>query len=165
MKFFFGVDCGKYQIFTTVLDEDSNVYLQHAIESRNKIDIDRQWELKNYFEDFLIDFIDRNDVTAQEIVVAVENPIYLNNIRTSFDIARTVFVGVQTPCSDAVVACFGVDNKTWKKSVLGNGNSKKEDIAKFAKTKWPKVPFEEQDFMDAACIAFHMEILMGNKKA
>ena len=49
--------------------------------------------------------------------------------------------------------------------MLGNGNSKKEDIAKFAKTKWPKVPFEEQDFMDAACIAFHMEILMGNKKA
>ncbi len=166
MKFFFGCDVGKYKIHTTILDEDSNIYLQHEIESRNKVDIDRQWELKNLFEDFIIDFLDINDITAQDIIVAVENPIYLNNIRTSFDIARTVFVGVETACSDVVITCFGVDNTVWKKAILFNGRANKEDIAKFAHVKWADIHFSAQDFMDAACIALHQYILMtgGNGK-
>tara|TARA_Y100000310_G_C20308095_1_gene634925 strand:- start:512 stop:685 length:174 start_codon:yes stop_codon:yes gene_type:complete len=45
-----------------------------------------------------------------------------------------------------------VDNRHWKKIVLGKGNLNKKAIKDFAVVKWGDV-FPEQDYADAACIA------------
>ena len=47
-----------------------------------------------------------------------------------------------------------VDNKSWKKDVVGNGNSSKEQILSFAKAKWGDI-FKTQDEADASCLAFY----------
>ena len=45
-----------------------------------------------------------------------------------------------------------IDNRSWKKEIVGKGNAKKEDIKKYAIDKWGE-KFPEQDYADAACIA------------
>ena len=163
VNFFVGIDVSKYKAHIVILDDKTHIYHCEILESREKKDIERGCTIKRSAEDFLIEFVDANDTVMEDLVVAIESPIYLQNIRTTLDIARNVFV-IQTVCGELSIPCFGVDNRVWKKEVLGNGAAKKEDIEKFAKTKWKKYPFADQDSMDAACIAFHAALLFSNKK-
>jgi Holliday junction resolvasome RuvABC endonuclease subunit len=45
-----------------------------------------------------------------------------------------------------------VDNRAWKKVIIGKGNASKSEIMDFAISQWGGV-FSEQDYADAACIA------------
>ena len=81
----------------------------------------------------------------------VEAAIYIQNPRTTLSIAYVVG-SVWSFLSSANVSTQLVDNRRWKKDVLGKGNAKKTDIKKYAVEKWGDI-FTEQDFADAACIA------------
>jgi Holliday junction resolvasome RuvABC endonuclease subunit len=82
----------------------------------------------------------------------VENPIYVQNIKATVGIAQ-VIAAVKVALSRYHMVTFGIDNRTWKKSVVGDGRSDKAKIMKFAQAKWGDV-FKEQDWADAACLAF-----------
>jgi len=84
--------------------------------------------------------------------VYIEQAVYLQNVKVTLTIDAVVN-GVRYACIDKNIPYFIIDNKSWKKDVLGNGNSSKEDIAKFSKTKWGD-KFKTQDEMDACCLAY-----------
>ena len=163
MKYFIGVDTSKFKIHIAVLDENSKIFKLDMLASTEKKDIERMWELKNLFEDWLIDFSNNNDVNVDDMVVTVEGSIMLQNPKTSFDIAKTIN-GIEMACCSIAAPCFEIQTTSWKKMVIGNGACKKEDIMKFAQTKWGKKVFSEQDYADAACIALHQFMLMSDKK-
>ena len=82
---------------------------------------------------------------------AVEAAIYIQNPRTTLAIAYVVG-GVRVVLQERSIPHILVDNRVWKKEIVGKGNVKKADIKAFAVAKWGEV-FKEQDFADAACIA------------
>jgi len=82
---------------------------------------------------------------------AVEAAIFIQNPKSTMEIASVVG-GVRLACATNKIDCISVDNRHWKKIVLGKGNSNKKDIKDFAVDKWGEL-FVEQDWADAACIA------------
>jgi Holliday junction resolvasome RuvABC endonuclease subunit len=159
MRFTIGVDVGKFSLFLSVLDEKSNIYLQHEINNNEKKDIERGHQMMLAVEDCLIEFLDTQEITADDVTLAIEEPLYLNNIKVSFALDRSV-IACEMGALNVGVHCFSYANTTWKKSILGRGNASKEDIAKWAEVKWKKHSFGVQDFKDAACLALHQHILL-----
>ena len=155
-----GIDCSKYKVHLVLLDEQSNIYNQFCVESKSKNDLQRTIELKEGVENFLLEKSCVEDPT--KISAYIETAIYINNIKTTNDIQRTI-VSTQIACNSMGVSCNGVDNQSWKKIVLGNGKSNKEDIWNFAKNRWPDIHFVSQDYADAACIALYTYLLMVRK--
>lgn len=86
-------------------------------------------------------------------IAYIETPIYMQNIKATNSIARVVGI-VHSWLIRNNIYDFEVDVKSWKKAVLGNGNAKKEDIMKFAKSRWDD-KILNQDIADAACIAMY----------
>lgn len=82
---------------------------------------------------------------------AVESAIFIQNPKSTMEIASVVG-GVRLACATNDIKCLSVDNRHWKKYILGKGNSNKKDIKEFAVNKWGEL-FIEQDWADAACIA------------
>ena len=95
----------------------------------------------------------RNDLSIinNTDMATVEAAIYIQNPRTTLSIAYVVG-SVWSSLSSVEICTELVDNRRWKKDILGKGNAKKPDIKQFAVDKWGDV-FKEQDFADAACIA------------
>ena len=53
---------------------------------------------------------------------------------------------------------YGVNNKTWKRSVVGNGNATKDEVTDWLRANHPalaKRAGEDQDLVDASCIYLH----------
>ena len=86
---------------------------------------------------------------------AIEKAIYIQNAKATIQIASVV-TAIQLACHKQNIPCYLVDNKTWKKDIIGKGNSSKQDIMEYAVDKWGDV-FTEQDYADAACIALHAQ--------
>ena len=82
---------------------------------------------------------------------AVEAAIFIQNPKSTMEIASVVG-GVRLACATNNIECLSVDNRHWKKYILGKGNSNKKDIKAFAVDKWGEL-FIEQDWADAECIA------------
>ena len=161
---YIGVDCGKFNIYTATLLEDSNLHELHGFGVANKNDIDRTYSFFNYLRDFFGGL--KEKWGEEEIIVAVEGPIYSQNIKTTTDIHRNIIV-TELAASECGISSFQYDNRTWKRAVLGNGKSSKEDISKFFDVKWKDSEcFDsvlKQDEKDAACIALHLYLLMSKK--
>jgi Holliday junction resolvasome RuvABC endonuclease subunit len=164
-RYFIGCDASKHKVHLAILDSKSNLIRLEYLETSGRDDIGRMGDLSDQFESWLVDFsIEQNVLIDDEVVLCIEGPIYLQNIKTSFSIAQTVY-GIELAAYRTQVPCFEVPPTSWKKMVLGNGAAKKEDILKFAETKWGKGKFKEQDYADAACIAHHQYMLIqtGNE--
>lgn len=59
---------------------------------------------------------------------------------------------------------YSVNNKTWKREVVGNGNASKAEAAAWLATHHPvlaDVAGDDQDLVDAACVALYGEIVIG----
>ena len=159
VQYYVGIDFSKYKVFFALLDDKSELISYKIVESPNKADIERGQEIYigaiNYFIELVKLFPDTN------FIVTCENPIYINNIKTTLAIARNVH-NVQIACfnSGNQYNYFGVDVMVWKKTVLGNGRATKEEINKFAKIRWPDDDFDCQDIADAACIGLYQYLLM-----
>ncbi|MBI2020128.1 hypothetical protein HYS94_01790 [Candidatus Daviesbacteria bacterium] len=107
--------------------------------------------------DDLIKFVEDNlYIFKHKVIVVVENSIYIQNVRATIGISQTVAAS-KLVFNKFGAAVFGIDNKSWKKDVLASGKAEKSLIKKFALTKWPDDLNEtmDQDFFDAACIAYY----------
>lgn len=63
---------------------------------------------------------------------------------------------------------FMVNNKVWKKEVLGNGNSTKEDVRHYLESQdgaYPALCGNDQDRIDAACIGLYGYIIAKRAQA
>lgn len=63
---------------------------------------------------------------------------------------------------------YSVNNKTWKKAVVGNGNAKKDDTAAWLAAAHPslrRLCGDDQDLMDAAGVALYgSEVIARSEK-
>jgi Holliday junction resolvasome RuvABC endonuclease subunit len=104
--------------------------------------------------DFLTKFYEELGIIIERypsLWVAVEAPIFIQNPRTTMQIASVVYA-TKFICSLHGLDSTLVQNKTWKKFTVGNGNAAKSDILEYANKFWD-TQFAEQDWADAACVA------------
>ena len=138
-----GFDCSSKAIHLSLIDEDENLVGLEKFESKDKDCETRFYEILDKFEAYtgIIDIS----------TAAIESAIYIQNAKATIAIASVV-AGVKLQLHRSGTPFASVDNKVWKKIIVGKGNAKKSDIMAFAVSKWGEV-FPEQDYADAACIA------------
>jgi len=147
---YIGFDCSSKAIHGVLLGEDGGLLDQESWPSSESTYHARFLEITaNFWRS--TSRIKTILTESKQAFTAIEAAIYIQNPHTSLAIASVV------GCVDFICHVSGlqpvlVDNRKWKKEILGKGNATKADILKFAREKWGDV-FEEQDFADAACIA------------
>ena len=144
-----GFDCSSKAIHCVVMDSDYNIITQKKWSSVEKTFEKRFPEFATNFHQDLSKIIVNPE--KEKVLVAIEQAIFIQNPKTTVEIANVIGC-VRTICYIRGHNVRVVDNRRWKKEILGNGNAKKTDIMAHAVDKWGEV-FEEQDFADAACIA------------
>jgi len=142
-----GVDCSSKGAHAVILDKDTQLVHQFKVQEKNPNFSER---LTQIFDKFQIEISKINIGEA-----SVEKAIYIQNAKATIQIASVV-TAIQLACHIQGIPCGIVDNKTWKKDIIGNGNSSKQDIMQYAVTRWGDI-FTEQDYADAACIALFAE--------
>lgn len=74
---------------------------------------------------------------------------------------------LEAACSEAMVPVRLINNKVWKKVVVGNGNAGKPEIAEWVHENLPDVydlAGGDQDLIDSACINEHGKIVLSAPK-
>ena len=102
----------------------------------------------------LYDEIERLLIMWAPNKVYIEEPIYIQNFKTTKAISETVG-NCKSLCRIHKIAFETVPNKTWKKEIIGNGNCSKEDIKEFIIKKYPKMKYKEQDVYDSFGLALY----------
>jgi Holliday junction resolvasome RuvABC endonuclease subunit len=142
-----GVDCCSKNIAITIMNSEKLILENRFFESNAK-DMDmRLADLVTQFEaniSFLGEF--------RPNLLVVENPVYLTNPKASSGIAQVIGY-VKSVGARYRVNFMGVDNMSWKKSVLANGHADKDMIMRFAVANWGEKVITNQDLADSACIA------------
>ena len=145
-----GFDCSSKAIHGVVMDSDFNIKFQKKWSSKAKTFEERFPEITmSFWKDMSKIFI--SDSGKEKAVVAIEQAIFIQNPKTTVEIANVIGC-VRMACYMRSFDVVMVDNRKWKKEILGRGNAKKQEIMEYAVERWGKV-FPEQDFADAACIA------------
>ena len=149
-KVYIGFDCSSKAIHGVLLGENGDLLDQESWASKEKTYHARFLEIvTNFYRS--TSRIKTILTESKQAFAAVEAAIFIQNPHTTLAIASVVGC-VDFICHLSVLQPVLVDNRKWKKEILGKGNVKKPDIMKFAQEKWGDV-FVEQDFADAACIA------------
>ena len=145
---YLGFDCSSKAIHCVVLDGEYNIITQKKWASKEKT-FEKRFPLfaRSFWADLSKIYISKNET----VKVAIEQAIFIQNPKTTVEIANVIGC-VRTACYIRNYETVVVDNRKWKKEIIGNGNAKKADILAHAIDKWGDV-FPEQDFADAACIA------------
>lgn len=141
---FFGVDCSSLAIHGVIIDDNENLVSLHKWGSKEK-------EFVYRFPEMLVGFYREFSRIKEVHFAAIETAIFIQNPKTTIAIANVIGAVWAFLLSKRIEVTI-IDNKHWKKIILGKGNASKEDIRNFAKDKWGDV-FPEQDYADAACIA------------
>ena len=145
---YMGVDCSSRAIHTVLVDDNENVVAQGKWRSSEDDFNVRFLEIAQKFNEDLSKIVPIKEA-------AVESAIFIQNPKSTMEIA-TVVGGVRLICYQNGLTCTPVDNRHWKKHVLGKGNLNKKAIKAFTIDKWGDI-FKEQDWSDAACIALWMK--------
>lgn len=146
-----GVDCSTKAVHAVCLDANGDIYKKYKI-TTDKTDMDyKVLHLVAGFE---------QACENEEVALFIENPVYIQNVKVSFAICSIVS-GIKYLWFKKGRYFTGVDVRSWKKDVLGNGKAEKDAIMAFAKARWGK-EITEQDFADAACIALYGLRRLGN---
>ncbi len=144
---FLGLDCSSKGVHGVILNREGE-YVEKFKWMSNHSDFEER------FIEFLHNFLGDLGIIKERysnLQVAIEAPIYIQNPKTTMQIAAVVYIA-RFICSLQELDCTPIQNKSWKKYVLERGNVSKQDIFKFANILW-KDAFTEQDHADAACIA------------
>ena len=146
-KYFCGIDCSSSAIHIAVLKANSQIkLLEKFVDTTKDPDIRFNIICKQFGE-----FIKSKSSIFSEAIFIIENPIFIQNARSTSLITHTI-AGVKIRLFDTNAKFLAVDNKHWKKVTLGDGSSGKDSIMRFCITKWGDV-FKEQDWADASCLA------------
>ena len=144
---YLGLDCSSKAVHGVIIDDMGQLHGIHKWISKLPTFEERfPVFLRNFFDDLGI-----IKDTFPDLRVAIEAPIFIQNPKTTMQIAAVVYTA-QFICSLWDVDYVSIQNKSWKKYVLEKGNASKQEIFDFANIFWKKA-FEEQDHADAACIA------------
>ena len=138
-----GIDCSSKAVHVTVIDDDSSVVVCYKFTAEGKTAKDR-------FPD-IAKGLGVLPNLVKGATVAIEKPLYFRNPHSTISISEVVGA-VKEVLELGSIFYKVVDNKTWKKEVVGTGSASKEDILKYANGYF-NTEFEEQDWADAACIA------------
>ena len=146
-RYFLGLDCSSNGVHGVIINGEAEY--QEQVKWISKLP-----DFEQRFTDFLYNFFDDLGIIKERyhgLQVAIEAPIYIQNPKTTMQIAAVVYIA-RFICHLHGLECVAIQNKSWKKYVLERGNASKQDIFKFANILW-KDKFTEQDHADAACIA------------
>ena len=141
---YLGLDCSTLAIHGVLLAQDESIIEQFKWGSSKKIFDER-------FPEILLGFskdLSRINITDK---ASIEAAIFIQNPKTTIAIAHVVGA-VWFSLIHRGIEAVRVDNKQWKKVIIGKGNASKPDIKNYAIDKWGDI-FPEQDYADAACIA------------
>ena len=141
---YLGLDCSSRAIHGVWLDEQEKILAMLKWRSSDL-------EFDARFIEISLQFA--KDLSKIKVMTnaAVESAIFIQNPKSTMEIASVVG-GVRLACATNKIECLSVDNRHWKKYVLGRGNAIKADIFAYANIMWEN-SFKEQDHADAACIA------------
>ena len=141
---YMGIDCSSKAVHAVLVDSTETVIAQGKWDSKIKDFSLRILEIARKFEQDL-------SKIEVETEAAVEAAIFIQNPRSTMEISGVV-QGVRILCSQRDIYCHPVDNRHWKKYILGKGNANKQGIKAYTTDKWGDI-FTEQDWCDAACVA------------
>tara|TARA_R110000824_G_scaffold74443_5_gene189246 strand:- start:12380 stop:12838 length:459 start_codon:yes stop_codon:yes gene_type:complete len=141
---YLGLDCSTFAIHGAVVDDQEQLIALHKWGSKQK-------NFEARFPEILVGFSDELSRITLVTIAAIEAAIFIQNPKTTIAIAHVVGAAWGFLLNAGISATL-IDNRQWKKVVLGKGNASKEDIKRFAEDKWGDW-FPEQDYADAACIA------------
>jgi Holliday junction resolvasome RuvABC endonuclease subunit len=147
-----GIDLGVRKIAISVFEEDTMVS-GHVYESPAAQDRSQQlMELGHFAHDICL--------MAKADSVWIESVIVGNNRKYSLGLAETLgaVLGDLGHLFLSGVRIRTVDNKAWKKEIVGNGNADKAAVRNHIVETHPAyapVCGEDQDLYDAACIGLY----------
>ena len=141
---YLGLDCSTFAIHGAIVDTSENLVSLHKWGSKQK-------NFEGRFPEILLGFSE--DLSKIKVIEfsAVEAAIFIQNPKTTIAIAHVVGA-VWLALLNVGIPSILIDNRRWKKFILGKGNASKIDIKNYAIAKWGD-RFPEQDYADAACIA------------
>ena len=146
-RYYLGLDCSSKGVHGTIINHEGKLQ-----ETKKWISPIKDFDTR--FVDFLTDFYEEMGIIIERynpLWVAVEAPIFIQNPRTTMQIASVVYA-TKFICALHKLGYHLVQNKTWKKYTVGKGNASKSDILEYANIFW-QTAFAEQDWADAACVA------------
>ena len=124
---YMGIDTSTKALHVVLLNEDGSIYSQTKITNKLK-DLDaRIFQMS----DDLYNFASIIKVTAS----AIEAAIFIQNPMTTIKLSAVVACA-KYALHRAGLSIVPVDNRSWKKMIVGNGNAKKTDIMAHAKKVW-----------------------------
>jgi len=141
---YLGLDCSTFAIHGVIVDTSEQLVTLHKWSSKQK-----KFEVR--FPEILLGFSEDLSKIKVVEVAAIEAAIFIQNPKTTIAIAHVVGA-VWLALLNVGISSILIDNRRWKKFILGKGNASKIDIKNFAVAKWGD-RFPEQDYADAACIA------------
>jgi len=141
---YLGLDCSTFAIHGAIVDTSEQLVTLHKWSSKQK-------NFETRFPEILLGFSE--DLSKIKVVKfsAVEAAIFIQNPKTTIAIAHVVGA-VWLALLNVGIPSILIDNRRWKKIIVGKGNASKIDIKNYAIAKWGD-RFPEQDYADAACIA------------
>jgi Holliday junction resolvasome RuvABC endonuclease subunit len=141
---FIGLDCSSLAIHAAIIDDNEDLISLHKWGSKQKT-------FESRFPEILKEFSKDISKIKEVEFASIEAAIFIQNPKTTIAIANVVGA-VWAFLLEQDINTSIIDNRSWKKEIVGKGNAKKEEIKKYAIDKWGE-KFPEQDFADAACIA------------
>lgn len=93
--------------------------------------------------------------------VFIEDTLVGNNIKYSIQLSEAkgaILSSLGLYCTEHYLGVYLVNNKTWKKDVLGNGNADKDKVRIWVDgqgSEYSLLCGDDQDRYDAACIGYY----------
>jgi Holliday junction resolvasome RuvABC endonuclease subunit len=140
-----GIDADSKKLAVVVF-EDDKFDSMHFFESKSKITQERVFDLYFHFDSFI--------KSSKIDMVVMEESFYTNNFKTSKAITE-VLGNCKMICRLNNIPFKMVQNRSWKKTVIGSGDATKDGIKRFVVDRYPQFEREPQDLSDALCVCLY----------
>lgn len=150
-----GIDCGTRKATVVIIEDNTMVYNQ-TFEPDESLD-------RAECLGILSAWVQYQARAYQPDWVWIESIIVGNNRKYSIKLAE-VFGAVLSQLVLPALGIGTVDNKQWKKALIGNGNASKEDIQTWLQLEHGSFALlcdDDQDMYDATCIALYGREIVG----
>lgn len=145
MTYYIGLDCSSKAVHLVILDEVGSVKELLKAGSTANTRNERLYQIGEVLEKMC-------SIIHSPVVGTIEAAIFIQSPLTTISVAQVVGVAKYL-MQRAGIVYREVDNKTWKKDVLGNGKAGKPEIKAFAIQDGHMAEDLEQDYYDSYCLA------------
>ena len=141
---YLGLDCSSLAVHGAIVNDKEELVSIHKWGSKLKT-------FDSRFPEIIKEFSKELSKINQVEFASIEAAIFIQNPKTTIAIANVIGAAWAFLLEQSINTAI-IDNRSWKKTIIGKGNSSKDDIKQFAIEKWGD-KFPEQDYADAACLA------------